>query len=225
MKKKTYVIGDVHGCYHTLLDLVSKLPKDANLIFTGDLCDKGLHTKEVIEFIKNNNYQCIFGNHEYHMISHLKNALNGDMFEWNTSDEYAGYTTVDNYKDVHTEVIDEHIAWINSLPKYIEIDRFFITHGFGLPYYNRKDDKSSTIPLRANRISSQKHKHDWESSWEDYDIINIFGHDSFQDVLAGENYFGIDTGCKYNNKLTAISLETLEIIQAKTDTRDIKSDE
>ena len=52
----TFVIGDVHGCYYTLMDLVDKLSKDADLIFVGDLCDKGLYTKEVIEFVKSNNY-------------------------------------------------------------------------------------------------------------------------------------------------------------------------
>lgn len=47
----TFVIGDVHGCYYTLLNLVKKLPSDANLIFVGDLCDKGNFSKEVIEFV------------------------------------------------------------------------------------------------------------------------------------------------------------------------------
>ncbi len=37
----TYIIGDVHGEYDTLLALVDKLPKDAKLIFVGDLVDRG----------------------------------------------------------------------------------------------------------------------------------------------------------------------------------------
>jgi serine/threonine protein phosphatase 1 len=36
-----YVIGDVHGEYDALMRLVSKLPKDAKLIFIGDLVDIG----------------------------------------------------------------------------------------------------------------------------------------------------------------------------------------
>ena len=37
----TYIIGDVHGHYQTLLSLVAKLPQDAKLIFVGDLIDRG----------------------------------------------------------------------------------------------------------------------------------------------------------------------------------------
>ena len=35
-----YIIGDIHGDYQELLDLVAKLPKDVNLIFVGDLIDR-----------------------------------------------------------------------------------------------------------------------------------------------------------------------------------------
>ena len=34
-----FVIGDVHGCYHTLLNLIKQLPLNAELIFVGDLFD------------------------------------------------------------------------------------------------------------------------------------------------------------------------------------------
>jgi len=36
-----YIIGDIHGEYQVLLKLIEKLPKDAKLIFVGDLIDKG----------------------------------------------------------------------------------------------------------------------------------------------------------------------------------------
>ena len=43
--QKHYIIGDVHGEYQTLLALVEKLPKDAKLIFVGDLIDRGLQSR------------------------------------------------------------------------------------------------------------------------------------------------------------------------------------
>ena len=46
-----YVIGSVHGCYHTLKALISRFPKDADIIFTGNVCDFGNYTKDAIEFI------------------------------------------------------------------------------------------------------------------------------------------------------------------------------
>ena len=36
-----YIIGDVHGCYDTLMALIAKLPEDAEIVFVGDLIDRG----------------------------------------------------------------------------------------------------------------------------------------------------------------------------------------
>ena len=44
-----YIIGDVHGCYNTLMELIAKLPKDAKLCFVGDLIDRGPNSKDVVE--------------------------------------------------------------------------------------------------------------------------------------------------------------------------------
>lgn len=67
----TYIIGDVHGKFGSLLQLIKKLPKDANLIFVGDLIDRGKKSKEVIEFIRKNNYQSVLANHEKMMIEYV----------------------------------------------------------------------------------------------------------------------------------------------------------
>lgn len=220
--KKTFVIGDVHGCFYTLMDLVKKLPKNSEMIFTGDLCDKGFYSKEVIEFVKNN-ARCVLGNHDNYMSKYLKSSMNGESFEWNTSDEYAGYTTVSSYLQCDEKLINNHIDYIKSLPFYIQIDKYFITHGFGLPYYQRKDNDEHKFSLSINRLSNRRHEYDYEVDFEKYDIINIFGHDTFDEVFISQNknYYGIDTGCKYLNKLTAIELGSMKIIQVKTNVRDI----
>ncbi len=67
---KHYVIGDVHGEFDTLMALVAKLSKDAKLIFVGDLIDRGAKSKEVIEFVRQNNHLCVLGNHEELMLTY-----------------------------------------------------------------------------------------------------------------------------------------------------------
>ena len=65
-EKQIYIIGDVHGCYKTLLALIEQFPNKQNskIVFVGDLVDKGKNSCEVIEFIINNKYDCVMGNHE-----------------------------------------------------------------------------------------------------------------------------------------------------------------
>ena len=67
-KQKHYIIGDVHGEYQTLLALVTKLPKEAKLIFVGDLISRGSQGKEVIDFVKKNAFCCVKGNHEEYLL-------------------------------------------------------------------------------------------------------------------------------------------------------------
>lgn len=218
-KTDTFIIGDVHGCFHTLQNLVAKLPKDANLIFVGDLCDKGLHTKEVIEFVSKGGHRCVLGNHDLYMIKYLKRSLAGEVLTWSTHKLFAGDATVESYRNCDEKLIDDHLNWLKELPLFLEIDNYFITHGFGLPYHQRRCEKKYQLPLRVNRLSGAEYKADWED-YSNYDIINIFGHDDYDDVQIGRNYYGIDTGCKYKKKLTAIELGSMRIVDAACDSRD-----
>lgn len=145
MKQSIYVIGDVHGCYYTLLELLKKIPKESRIIFVGDLCDRGLYTKDVIGLVIDNDYECVMGNHDYFMISFAPKLLNMDLKaseKWWFDKSIGGKKTIASYKG-DKEILKKHIDWLKTLPTYIEIDNFFITHGFGLPYYKQRDSKKA----------------------------------------------------------------------------------
>ena len=161
-KQKTYVIGDVHGCYYTLKELLNKLPSNSKIIFVGDLCDRGLYSKEVIEFVIDNNYEVVLGNHDDYMATHAHESLNQIENRWHKEDYMGGKETMDSYKG-DTETLYEHIKWIKSLPRYILIDNCFITHSFALPYFKNRDSKKSHVGLLKNRITDEE---EWGQDWE-----------------------------------------------------------
>jgi len=220
--KKTYVLGDVHGCYHTLLKLIKKLEKNSTMIFVGDLVDKGNFSKQVVQYVIDNHHSCILGNHEYLMLKHIKEAiLEGNISEWSSKKSFGGYKSIQNYQD-DMKTLDKHLSWIKTLPQYIIKDKFFITHGFGLPYYKRKDELTSKIALMSNRLSEKENwSWDWEREYEKYDIVNIYGHEVVEKIDITKNYIGIDTGCVYGERLSAIELDSKEIIFEPVDKRDI----
>ncbi len=217
--KKYWIIGDIHGCIFTLEKLIDKLPKGSNPIFVGDLVDRGNYSKEVIEFVIENNYQSVFGNHEYLMFNYARDAMIRNIQSmWSMSNKsYGGLKTLHSYANSENTLL-KHIEFIEKLPKYLEIDNYFITHGFGLPYYKRRDTFSKD--LYTNRLEDISL--DWESSWKDYKVINVFGHTHYKDVKFGKNYIGIDTGAVFGNKLSAVNLKTKEIISQKTIKKDTK---
>ena len=48
-----YIIGEVHGCYKSLLALIEQFPNKQNskIVFVGDLVDRGNYSYNVVKFI------------------------------------------------------------------------------------------------------------------------------------------------------------------------------
>ena len=72
-EKRTIAIGDIHGCYYTLIDLLQKIDYQSGrdtLIFLGDYIDRGPHSYQVVSQLKRLRAQvgdsciCLRGNHE-----------------------------------------------------------------------------------------------------------------------------------------------------------------
>ena len=70
---KCLVIGDVHGCYDALMELLQGkgIQEDTFYIFVGDYLDRGLQNKEVMRWLLDNyqrkNIWLLEGNHERHL--------------------------------------------------------------------------------------------------------------------------------------------------------------
>lgn len=53
---RTAVIGDIHGCYSTLIELLKKIdysPNDKNttIVFLGDYLDRGPKIRETLDYL------------------------------------------------------------------------------------------------------------------------------------------------------------------------------
>lgn len=149
----TYVIGDTHGCYTELMQLMDKIEKedsDAKFILIGDIVDRGTETYLLCKWAmknitSNGKYQMVIGNHEKEKIDWLdynKNELNYKGIEvTNTAlvhdytDRYNLYAQIDKYckSDMETcNFIVKFIGWCKNLAYYKDIivnnQRFIIAH-------------------------------------------------------------------------------------------------
>jgi serine/threonine protein phosphatase 1 len=126
-KEPIYIIGDVHGCYKTLLALIEQFPNKQNskICFVGDLIDRGSNSKAVIDFVRDNKYDCVLGNHEKYFIEYsqyLEKKLSYfDIKSW--FGKNGGKETINSYKV--NGILDEiklldHSKWLQSLPLYLE---------------------------------------------------------------------------------------------------------
>lgn len=65
----TYIIGDVHSNYNGLVESLQKMGWKENedrLIFVGDLVDRGIANKKVVDFVAEHKdtVHVVLGNHE-----------------------------------------------------------------------------------------------------------------------------------------------------------------
>lgn len=67
-----YAIGDLHGCLESLEELLQKIPDDDQLIFLGDIVNRGPQSLETLRRVKelceSGRAECLLGNHDLHLL-------------------------------------------------------------------------------------------------------------------------------------------------------------
>ncbi|WP_128330164.1 metallophosphoesterase [Apibacter sp. HY039] len=211
---RTFVVGDIHGCYDELQDLLNKinLTEDDILISVGDIVDRGMKSKEVYQFFRDRpNSYVVMGNHEK---KHLKGILS-----------YSQEIVRLQFGDLYDEFID----WINRLPYYIETTDAIIVHA-SLEHDKQLTEQKNNVLCGTE--SGEKYlskKYSEKKSWRDYykgTKSVIYGHRVVgTSPKIKNNTYGIDTGASHGGYLTALELGSYYFFQVKSGiSRTIKQD-
>jgi serine/threonine protein phosphatase 1 len=208
------VIGDVAGEYDTLLALVKKMPKD-EIVLLGDIIDRGKKSKDCVEWAIEN-ATMVLGNHCDMMIDHCRKQGRYERGIWlmNGGDETLnsyGFPFTENVwnKEILSQYIPEsHLAWLESLPMFIERDDLFISHAPASMFYNLEFTK--TIPpangssLVWNRTEPKKME----------GKLQLFGHNaSWRLRKFGTPPWAICLDTSWDKVLTGYNTKTQEIYQ------------
>ena len=210
-KRRQIIIGDVHGCLHELEKLLAKLEfheeKD-ELFFVGDLINKGPNSLGVLELARNLNAACVIGNHELNFLDHL--AI--------PSKRRPGFDQLQ--KEMGTS-LSQWVAWIKRWPSYIERDDFLVVHAGLAP--GKHPSKTSTHILANIRTwdgtgANMNNKADppWFDLYTHQKTV-VYGHWALMGLHVRKNTIGLDTGCVYGKKLTAVILPSKEIVSVDAD--------
>lgn len=222
----TYVVGDVHGEFDSLTALFSKFKKPCEVYFVGDLVDRGLDSRKVIEFIRQNNFKSVLGNHDLNLIKFARNfakegldiAIRKSINYYHQGLKETLYSygfSKNNFK--FKEQFFNDIAWLSKLKIYeiLPMKKGFklpvvISHACVANYWGDGILKASQENLDENLLLNR------EIPNKSAKIFNIFGHTPQENAILKENFINLDTGCCYGYKLSAICLETNEILEVET---------
>ncbi len=214
LNDKIFVIGDVHGCAEELQLLLDKIPlsPQSRIVFVGDYIDRGENSKEVINIILNlqNYYKVttLMGNHEAMFLDFLADpgSMEAGAFIYN-----GGSATLASYANQQGKYIipDEHIDFFKKLQLFSQTESFFFVHA-GVP----------DVPL--NYLVPAKHKDDllWirESFFNSkfkWEKVIVHGHTPVEEVHVTPKRVNVDTGCVYENLLSAYELFSGEVYSVK----------
>ncbi len=146
-----YIISDVHGCYDELRSLLKKINfkvKKDQLIFVGDLINRGGQSLKVLRFIKNlgSSAHVVLGNHDVTLIAYYANVFDRSVFK---NDEFS--------QIIKAKDIDEIILWLRNSPLLIDLEKYssIVVHAGISPNWSvkkaKKKAKKAEKILKSNK--------------------------------------------------------------------------
>ncbi len=210
---KIFAVGDVHGCFsrlRDLMDLIAPDPERDTVVFIGDYIDRGPNPQTVVDFVLEiketlPHTVCLLGNHEQMFLDYYCKDRDEQIFVYNGGrSTLASYSPNGIWSGKKPIVPEEHLQFFASLALYYETDDYLFVHAGlrpGIPL--QKQDREDLIWIRGEFIVSKLN----------FGKVVVFGHTPFYEPLIEPNKIGIDTGAVYGGKLTCVELPEIKIYQ------------
>jgi serine/threonine protein phosphatase 1 len=202
MASRTIVVGDIHGCYDELEELLTEVGfgKADRLISVGDLITKGPKSREVLDrFMAEPQFSAVIGNHDLA----LRRRWNGEKFKLK-----------DSQKPTHKQLKkdkEHYLPYLNALPFIIDLGTHLVVHAGLRPgvalHSQTTEDLTELRSLGKDRAARDGTP--WYDVYDGEKIV-LFGHWPAAEPRRGKKAIGLDTGCVYGNQLTAYIIETGE---------------
>ena len=206
---RTLIIGDVHGCSQELDQLLDKLqpdPERDRIVFIGDLINKGPDSRGVIERFHQLGARSILGNHEHRLLQQAN-------IKGHKSRSFRHL--VRSLDSAFLPFVKEIESW----PLYIEEDGVLIVHGGLVPGQHPSETPTETlVNIRTWDGKGENLQNPKNPPWVDLytdDQLVVFGHWAALGGIVRDNVIGLDTGCVYGKKLSALSLPERKIVSVK----------
>ncbi|WP_171162290.1 metallophosphoesterase family protein [Streptomyces sp. I05A-00742] len=206
--RRTVVIGDIHGCFDELLELLEKvdLGPDDLLVSVGDLVDRGPAPGEVVRLFRERpNSVVVMGNHER---KHVRGIFS-----------YAQEITRLQLGSRYDETVD----WMRTLPYSFENEHVRVVHAAmlpGIPPAGQKEEILCGSTGGERELGALFPEGHWHDHYTDTKPV-VFGHHvtGREPLIRDGRIFGLDTGACHGGNLTALCVPefTVHSVRAHAD--------
>ena len=215
MDPRAIVIGDVHGCGKELKTLLrrAKLRPGCDLLyFVGDIIGKGPTSVATLREVRalslsSLHVGAVMGNHEAGFLRWLDARARSSEPLPGTAEHERWATTFGS----------DELMWIRERPLHVSLPAEFghvrVVHAGMVPGSSvaeqHRDDLLTLRSLLPNGTGSAlpgpRGSASWAASWNGPEHL-VFGHDARRKLQRHPHATGLDTGCVYGGKLTALIL-------------------
>lgn len=221
------IIGDIHGCFDELHDLLTKLgyeitpafegrhPEGRKAIFLGDLVDRGPKIPEVLKLVMNmtasGDALAVPGNHDTKLMRKLRGR-----------DVQITHGLAESLKQLDEEppAFKEQVAdFIDNLVSHYVFDdgRLVVAHaGLKEELQGRGSGKVRDFALYGETTGETDEfglpvRYNWAAEYRGRATV-VYGHTPVPEPEWLNNTICIDTGCVFGGKLTALRYPEKELV-------------
>jgi len=229
--QKIYLVGDIHGCLEEFKELLAKIGwkagnPDIRVISLGDLVDRGPDSVGVVQFIRTRGIEIVRGNHDDRYVQYHQKAMWHANNPNNAKPSWLRHSP--DRRKIMEGLTKVDLDWLAAAPTsiYLEDYRTVAVHaGFmpGIPMDQQPENTKMHIRFLFDRSKpAYLNRHDdfnppkgssfWAEDYEDNWHV-VYGHHvwdlefiKIHTNAHGFSCYGIDTGCCFGGKLTALEL-------------------
>lgn len=223
------LVGDIHGCYEELCLLMDELgwerttegrrtathPEGRQLVFVGDLVDRGPDSPGVLELVMNlvedGVAMCVTGNHDAKLLRVVRGAT--------VKRTHGLAETMEQLAACEPAFLDRVQIFLDGLISHYVLDegRLVVAHA-GIPeeMHNRTSGRVREFAMYGDTTGEIDEyglpiRLDWARHYRGRAMV-VHGHVPVVEAEWHNNTLDIDTGCCFGGKLTALRYPERELL-------------
>ncbi|HEY1647986.1 MAG TPA: polynucleotide kinase-phosphatase [Terracidiphilus sp.] len=227
------IVGDVHGCFDELVELLGQLgytinqqddrytassPDGRKLVFVGDLVDRGPGTVQVLRLVshlvQSGQAFCVPGNHDMKLVRALRGR--------DVKRTYGLAETMEQLGQESEAFRVEVAKFLDDLVSHLVFDdgKLVVAHaGLKESMHGRGSGAVREFALFGETTGETDDfglpvRYNWAADYRGKALV-VYGHTPVPEPLFLNNTVNIDTGCVFGGGLTALRYPEREIVGVK----------